>query len=158
MAYYSTVRDAMANLASACENSTVLVTDLGVKVLDGPIVSGDLITRSLKLGWSSPSEGVPAVSGRSDPEDYSQRRDRERYGIMCAIEVASGDTNALPDRRGDVMDIYDAVGDVIAQDRTLGGAVMRCWLGEFELHQMQVNRGVWSQIRFTVECDAFSPS
>lgn len=125
----------------------------GVKVFDGPFVSGSSQLETIEVGVGG-SDDPTAVDGQSSREGLSAARDHEQYGIRCVLIVLNGSGNIAVARRR-AYDLLGAVGGVLAANPRLGG-VMKAELGTHSFSQDQTEQGAEAIIAFTVDIDAFT--
>lgn len=126
----------------------------GVSVLDGPTVTADPISEAITVGFEDGTSS--AVEATSSGEGLSRARDREQYAITCAVEVLLGSSTDTPAARRRAYELLGVVGQVLAENQRLGGAVMLAEVGTHSLSQEQTPQGAVARIVFGVDCDAFT--
>jgi hypothetical protein len=151
MAWGSTVPAAVDALVALLRTASGLE---GVKVFDGPGVTGSSQTEAVMVGVGA-NEDPTAVDGRQDREGLSTARDREQYEIRCALAVVNGSGDISAARRR-AYELLGVVGGVLASDQRLGGAVLNAQLGSAAFTQDQTEQGAEAVISFTVDVDAFT--
>lgn len=150
----SSVPDAYDGLVALLSASPSLA---GVRVLDGPVVTGDAIMEALVVGFED--ESMAAVEdGQSTPEGLSRGRDHEAFTINCAVQVLLGSSTDMPTARRRAYALYSAVGAVLADNPQLGGAVNLATLGSHTLTGPQTGQGAFAQVTFGVDCLSYSRS
>jgi hypothetical protein len=151
MAWGSSVPGALDALVATLSAAPGLT---GVTVADGPVVTGSGQQEAVTVGLGDP-EDPTAVEGQNAREGLAASPDREQYGIRCAVIVrdGSGDT---PAARRRAYQLLGEIGEVLAADQRLGGAVMVAQLGSWTLAQDQDGKGAIVTLAFTVEVDAFT--
>jgi hypothetical protein len=131
----------------------------GVMVTDGPALSGNSDRDRLFIG-SDVDPTAPAAEGQNAPETLPGVVDAHRFAVMCVAESRIGDTDptSLRQRRSRTFELMTAVGKVLrpsASMRVLGvEALEAAWLGDWQLSQIQTDRGIYVGIAFRVECVA----
>jgi len=126
-----------------------------VRILDGPVVTEDAIMEAVIVGFED--ESVSAVEeGTNEPEGLSRARDFETFTINCAALVLLGSSTDMPTARRRVYELFGAVGEVLAEDPRLGGAVGMATLGSHTLTQPQTPQGALAQVAFGVDCRSYS--
>jgi hypothetical protein len=152
MAWMSTVPDALDALVAAFRGAPGLAD---VTVFDGPTVTASAQQEAITVGDDGDQEDPTAVEGQNTREGLAAAPDREQYGIRCAVIVQDGSGNISAARRR-AYQLLGEVGDVLAADQRLGGAVMMAQLGASTLAQGQDEDGATATISFNIEVDAFS--
>jgi hypothetical protein len=125
----------------------------GVQVIDGQPVE-ELAPDVVMIGFTGqPSEA--AITSTLTREVYARSPDREQYDIACLASSWRGDTDpkAVRDR---AFELVDAVTGALADDQTLGGAVLRARLSAESVIPEQTTDGAVCTVGFTVHVDAFS--
>lgn len=151
MAWVSSVPVAMTNLLATLGAASDLSS---VLVLDGPTVTSAPASEAVTVGFTT--EGNPeAVSARVRPEGAATTPNRENFTINCAIHVIRGDGN-VPLARARAYELLGVIGDAIAANNTLSRAVMNAGIGDHSLTQLQGGKGALIDLRFGVDCDAFT--
>lgn len=153
MAWGSTTPAAIAGLIGVLTNSPDLT---GVPIEDGPVVSDASVSEAILIGYSGTSDDATAVEGTLAAEGLAAMPDRELYTIRCAVLVATGDANALPDARTRAYELLSAIGGALAADPTLDGVVMVARLADVTLLQSQTPTGANVTVSFGVFCDAYT--
>jgi hypothetical protein len=159
VSYGLTAPAAMSNLVAMLNAASVLKGTASdgsdVQVKDGNENTEPGALDVISVGWQGPDEDDTAADGGLSGEDYEAVRDRETYSIRCALATLDGD-NVIPAGRARAFTLLGAVGQVIAADSTLRGAVMAAQLGTWSLRQDNTDAGTVTRIVFTVDCDAFT--
>ena len=150
MAWTSRLPAAMDALVAAFNAAPELA---GVTVRDGPSASQATVREVISVGYTgaegeSDADSQLTTEGLGDPS-------REQFSIRCAAAALRGTTD-LPAARQRAYELLSAAGAAIAQDRTLGGAVMRALVGSHSLTQGQTADGAQAVVVFEVSCDAYS--
>lgn len=152
MAWMSTIPDAVDALVAAFRAAPGLS---GVKVFDGPVVTASGQMEAVTVGDVGDQEDPTAVEGQNTREGLAATRDREQYTIRCAVLVLNGAGDASAARRR-AYQLLGEIGEVLAADQRLGGAVMIAQLGSSTLSQDQDETGATATVAFNVEVDAFT--
>jgi hypothetical protein len=155
MPYASTVPAAVAALVTVFRHSTGLGLAVPpVPVRDGPELSQASGLEAVAVGYTG-DQNEDVVTGAASPEGLAALPDRERYAVMCAVEVIdSGADIAAARARAYVL--HAACGAAIAADHSLGGTVLRASMGMGSLQQQQADSGARARIVFPVTVDAFT--
>ena len=153
MAYTSSVPAAIAGLVAAFTASGQL-GGAGVPVRDGPQLTAASGQEAVAVGYVG-NQDEDVVTGTASPEGQAVLPDRERYAIMCAIEVIDAGAD-IAAARARAYQLHAACGAAIAAGHTLGGAVLRASLGIGSLQQQQTDTGARARLIFPVNCDAFT--
>lgn len=154
MAWGSTTPVVIEALVTALRGAPELT---GVKVYDGPTLSGSSAKEALNVG-TSPSPDVDAATsaeGQESREGLAVDRTREQYTIHCGVSVLNGSSNA-PAARRRVFELLAAVGAALAADPTLGRTVLQVQIGTWTLAQQQGQTGAVATIAFGIDVDAFT--
>lgn len=162
MPWATTVDAALKGLVAVLQAAPALE---GVEVYDGPVVSESKATAAISVGFAGerlnrtgayPETEQPAVdvttavAGLAGPADQS-----EQYNVTCLLAVLDGGKN-IPAARARAYGLLNSVGDAVAADKTLGGAVAMARPGDHSLTQEQTSRGAVITIVFQVEVDAWT--
>jgi hypothetical protein len=126
----------------------------GVQVMDGPAIVSQAQPRVLAVGWTA-VPGETAVETQNAPEGLAGNPDFEQFLIRCTAAVIGGATDVKAVRDA-AYGILSSAGAVIAQDRRLGGAVMRATMGSHSLMQEQTDRGAQALLVFEIDCEAYT--
>lgn len=153
MPYYSSVPAAIAGILAAFRGSTGLGL-AGVPVRDGPELTATPGLEAVAVGYTG-DQNEDVVAGAASPEGLAVLPDRERYAVMCAIEVVDPD-GGIPAARARVYQLHAACGAAIAVDHTLGKTVLRASVGIGSLQQQQAPNGPLARVVFPVNIDAFT--
>lgn len=155
MPYTSSVPAAITALVAAFRASAQLgAADPAVPVRDGPEMSSASGLEAVAVGYTG-DQNEDVVTGTASPEGLAALPDRERYAVMCAIEVIdpSGDTAAARNR---AYALHASCGAAIATDHSLGGKVLRASMGMGSLQQQQADTGARARLVFPVSIDSFT--
>ena len=153
MAYTSSVPAAITGLVAAFTASASL-GGAGVPVRDGPRLDQASGQEAVAVGYTG-DMAEDVVTGTASPEGAAVLPDRERYAVMCAIEVIDAGTD-ITAARARAYQLHAACGAAVAADKTLGGAVLRASLGMGSLQQQQTDAGARARLVFPVNCDAYT--
>jgi hypothetical protein len=153
MTYYSTVPAVIAALAAAFRASTALGL-AGVPVRNGPELTAAPGVEAVAVGYTG-NQDENVVTGTATPEGMAVLPDRERYTVMCAVEVVDPDGNPAP-AQARAYALHAACGQAIAADHTLGKAVLRASTGFGALQQKQTAGGALARVVFPVNVDAYT--
>jgi|SRR5690554_237052 len=130
------------------------VPDLAGKVLDGPTPLDAPELELLSVGHDGNEDGTTA-EGSFLPEGLGGRPDREQFTVTCTIAVldGSGDIKAARTR---TFELYGIAREALAADHTLGGTVLRAYVGDYTLRQLQDQTGAKARLEFRVAVDAYT--
>lgn len=128
-------------------------TPSGVQALDGPATQ-DLQEDVVIIGWSG-VQGEPILFNTLTQAQLAAEPDRESYDVLSAISCWRGitDFKTVRDRA------YELLGELragLADDPSLGGAVMEARISAADLTQDQTEAGALAELRFTVHVDAYT--
>jgi hypothetical protein len=151
--YSSSVPAAITALVAAFTASASL-GGAGVDVRDGPQLRAAGVTEGVAAGYAGPQTPV-VVTGTASPEGMGTGADRERYAVLCTIEVING-SGDIAAARTRAYQLHAACGAAIGADRTLGHAVLQASPGIGNLQQQQTAGGALARIVFPVNCDAYT--
>lgn len=151
MTWASTVPAALDGLVAIWTDATDLQ---GVKIIDGPTVSGGL-KEALIAGWEG-DDGTEAVAGQLASGGLALAPSREQYTINCAAMALRGGTRQMQSARARAYELFAAAAEALAADKTLRGAVMTARLGSMTLTQTQDSRGCVATVVFGVDVDAMT--
>ena len=140
----------------ACQDALVAAVRAalpGMQVIDGQPVE-ELQPDVVCIGFTG-QPGEAAVTSTLTREVYARSPDREQYDISCLASSWRGDVDpkVVRDR---AFELLDAVAGALADDQTLGGAVLRARLSAGSVIPEQTTDGATCTIGFTVHVDAFS--
>ncbi|MET9123013.1 hypothetical protein [Streptomyces sp. NPDC004528] len=124
-----------------------------VTVRDGASVSQAKVMDLLSVGYTGTEEND--VDAQAATEGLGGSPDREQFTIRCAAACLRGSTD-LPTVRRRVYEIFGRAAAAIAEDRTLGGTVMRAMVDSHSLTQDQGEKGSQAVVIFSVMCDSFT--
>jgi hypothetical protein len=151
--YSSSVPAAIAAITAAFRTSVALGL-AGVPVRDGPELTAAPGLEAVAVGYTgSTDENV--VTGTATAEGLAVLPDRERYAIMCAVEVVDGEHD-IAAARTRAYQLHAACGAAIAADPKLGGTVLRATPGIGSLRQQQTADGALARVVFPVNVDAYT--
>lgn len=153
MAYASSVPAAIAAITAAFRTSTSLGL-AGVPVRDGPELTAAPGLEAVAVGYTG-NQDEDVVTGAASPEGLAVLPDRERYAVMCAIEVIDPDGDVAA-ARARAYQLHAACGQALAAGPKLGGAVLRASLGIGSLQQQQTPNGALARVVFPVNVDAYT--
>ncbi|SRR6266704_3848661 len=153
MTYYSSVPAAIAAITAAFRTSTALGL-AGVPVRDGPEVTAAPGLEAVAVGYTGNAD-ENVVTGTAAAEGLAVLPDRERYAVMCAIEVLDGEHDVAAARTR-AYELHAACGAAIAADHTLGKTVLRASPGFGSLRQQQTGDGALARVVFPVNVDAYT--
>lgn len=147
----SIVPDVVAALVAACKAAGALS---GVTVLNGVEVASGSEAEKLFIARGA-AAGAPGVEAEDVAVELPQWVDAERFAVVCAADVWSGDVDPVA-RRARAYAIRNAVRGLLfpaAGDVTLGVPRL-AWarVGRSALFESQVNEGVRALVEFRVEC------
>lgn len=122
-----------------------------VKILDGPWIDRPSEQDVIAVGWLG-EDGEATVEFNSDIAGLDSTR--ETFDLLGRVSSWRGGTLMKPVR--DAADaLIETVRDVLAADRTLGGAVTRARLVTLSLREYQTTQGAVADFDFAVHVDAF---
>lgn len=148
----SAVPDALENLASILRGAPGLS---GIPVLFGP-ERGPSYPESVAVGFSGDPDDVTAVENEQAPEGMRVGTARERFSIRCSVIVSRGPTGDVPGAVRRAYEIFAGIGAALADNKTLGGAVMTAAIAGSTLGMAQADRGLATVLLFSVDCDAYT--
>lgn len=152
MSYASTVPGALAGLVSLLRAAPALQ---GVEITDGPPVGDSAATEAISVGWS-PSEDVDAAEVNATAMGLAGfPASAEQVIIHCSLGVLNG-AGDLAAARARAYVLHAAVGQAIAGDATLRGAVASAELGDHSLRQSDTTGGMLARINFPVRATGFT--
>ena len=114
MTYRSSVPAVIAGLVAAFKTSTALGL-AGVPVRNGPELTAAPGLEAVAVGYTG-NQDEDVVTGTATPEGMAVLPDRERYSVMCAVEVVDPDGNPAP-AQARAYALHAACGAAIAVDR-----------------------------------------
>ena len=153
MAYYSSVPGAVTALVAAFKGWQSLGV-AGVPVRYGPELTQVSGSEAVAVGYTG-NQDEDVVTGTASPEGLAVLPDRERYAVMCAIEVIDP-AAVMPTAVARAYALHAACGAAIAADHTLGRVVLRASLGIGSLQMQQPGNGALARVVFPVNIDAFT--
>lgn len=153
MTYASSVPAVIAALVSAFRASTALGL-AGVPVRNGPELTAAPGLEAVAVGYTG-NQDEDVVTGTATAEGLAVLPDRERYAVMCAIEVIDPDGAPAP-AQARAYQLHAACGAAIAADHTLGQTVLRATPGFGALQQKQTGDGALARVVFPVTVDAYT--
>jgi len=153
MAHASSVPAAIAALVTAFRTSTGLGR-AGVPVRDGPEVTAAPGLEAVAVGYTGNTD-ENVVTGTATPEGLAVLPDRERYAVLCDIEVVDPGRD-IAAARTRAYQLHAACGAAIAVDHTLGKVVLRASPGIGSLRQQQTGDGALARVVFPVTIDAYT--
>lgn len=124
----------------------------GVEVRDGPELASTSRPEALNVGYTG-LEGEMDIEGGFVREGLAD--ERESLTVRCAATVIRGDTRPGP-ARARAYAVMGAAGVALAQDRTLGGMVLRAGIGSHSLICEQTSNGVEATVIFAIDCDTYA--
>lgn len=153
MPYYSSVPRVLPALVAAFKGWPSLGV-AGVPVRYGPELTQASGSEAVAVGFTGDAN-EDVVTGTASPEGMAVLPDRERYAVMCAIEVIDpgSDIPAAVDR---AYALHAACGAAIAADHSLGKVVLRASVGIGSLQMQQTASGALARVVFPVNVDAFT--
>lgn len=155
MTYSSSAPAAVTAILAAFNASPALgAAAVPVPVRDGPQLTGAGGLEAVAVGYAD-DQNQNAVTGTGTPEGLGALPDRERYAVTCAAEVVDP-SGSIAAARTRAYQLHAACGAAIAADHTLGGVVMRAWLGAGSLQQLQAVNGARARVVFGVSVDAYT--
>lgn len=144
---------AMAALLAILKDTAALS---GVTVLDGQQVTEDPFDEAVVVGFIGP-EDPTAVEGQLAIEGMSVSPNRDLFTIRCVAIVSSGEAD-ITAVRARVFELFGAVGQVLVNNHTLGGAVGTARISDYRLSLPQTKAGAGAVVLFGVTCDAYTRS
>jgi hypothetical protein len=153
MPYSSSVPAVIAALAAAFRTSTGLGL-AGVPVRNGPELTAEPSLEAVAVGYTG-NQDEDVVTGTATPEGLAVLPDRERYTVMCCVEVLDPDRDPAP-AMPRAYQLHAACGAAIAADHTLGKTVLRAAAGFGSLRQKQTADGALARVVFPVTVDAYT--
>jgi hypothetical protein len=151
--YASSVPAAIAAITAAFRGSADLGL-AGVPVRVGPEITAAPGLEAVAVGYTG-NQDENVVTGTASPEGLAVLPDRERYSVMCAVEVIDPDGIPAP-AQVRAYQLHAACGAAIAADPKLGGAVLRATPGFGTLQQKQTANGALARVVFPVTVDAYT--
>ncbi len=151
--YASSVPAAIAAIAAAFRASTALGL-AGVPVRVGPELTAAPGLEAVAVGYTG-SQDENVVTGTATAEGLAVLPGRERYAVLCAVEVVDPDGAPAP-AQVRAYALHAACGAAIAADHTLGKTVLRATPGFGSLRQQQTAGGALARVVFPVSVDAFT--
>ena len=145
MSYASSIPTALPNLVAMLQAAPGLA---GVEVTDGPPTEDPQVLEAVCVGWS-PSEDIDAVEAADERGDLASARQFENYTVHCSVNVLNGDRD-LPAARVRAYQLFGFVGQVLADDQTLRGAVMQAGIRDHNLRQEDTNAGMLARVNFGI--------
>ena len=136
--YSSSVPAAIAGLVAAFRTSLLLGV-AGVPVRYGPELTQASGSEAVAVAYTG-NQDEDVVTGTASPEGLAVLPDRERYAVMCAIEVIDPGSD-IPAAVTRAYALHAACGAAIAVDHTLGKAVLRASAGIGSLQLQQPSNG-----------------
>lgn len=93
----------------------------GVKVVDGPLVTGDPLHRAVFVGYDGDpdNDGGEAVTFSQEWASIGQKAKNETFTVQCAVAAWKGSTKVRPVRVL-AYDLLAAVEDTLRADPSLG--------------------------------------
>lgn len=156
MTYSSTVPQAISALVAAFKGSPMLGNaDPPVPVRDGPEIGSAQSDVAVSVGYTG-DENESVVEGSASPAGLGGIPGNETYAVMCAAEAIVPASDGVAAARARVYALHAACGQVLAADKTLGGAVMSASMGISSLVQQQTSSGALVRVVFPVNISAFS--
>lgn len=101
----------------------------------------------------------PGITVAPTAADAGRDRDLEAFDVTNTLSFQNGDKDATAaGLRTEIFAVFDALRAAVKADRTLGGAVARAVIGDWDLDQGidATANGHAAAIRFTVQIDAFA--
>jgi hypothetical protein len=150
-----TVPAALAGLVTMFRDAPGLE---GAVIFDGPVVSESKAPAAIAVGFTGermsrtgayPEPGTPAVDYDAAVDGLVTAPQAETYTIRNLLAVLNGSGNAAAARER-AYELLAECGQVIAGDKTLGGAVAMAHMGTHTLDQEQGPRGAVATIVFEV--------
>jgi len=130
------------------------VPELADIVQDGPLPLDSPDLEVLSVGYDGNEDGTTA-EGSFLPEGLGGRPDREQFTVTCLIVVVDGASNATA-ARARAYELFSIAAEALAVDRTLGGLVLRAYVGDYTLRQLQDQTGAKARLEFRVAVDAYT--
>lgn len=126
----------------------------GVRVVDGPQVTGDASQEWLFVGFDGgdPTEHNEAALIEQDMMTFARGK-KESAEIKCASVVVSGNPDIVVLRQR-ALAIFSAAESVIRADMTLGSLVMHAFVANFNYIPSQTDKGAKVRVVFTVKYQA----
>ena len=153
MPYYSSVPAVLPALVAAFKGWPSLGV-AGVPVRYGPELTQASGAEAVAVGYTGDAN-EDVVTGTASPEGMAVLPDRERYAVLCAIEVIDQGA-VMPAAVDRAYALHAACGQAIAADHTLGRVVLRASLGIGSLQMQQTSAGALARVVFPVNIDAFT--
>jgi len=151
--YYSSVPAVLPALVAAFKGWPSLGV-AGVPVRYGPELTQASGLEAVAVGYTG-DQNEDVVTGTASPEGMAVLPDRERYAVMCAIEVIDPGSD-VPAAVTRAYALHAGCGAAIATDHTLGKAVLRASVGMGSLQLQQTETGARARVVFPCNIDAFT--
>jgi hypothetical protein len=161
MAWASTVPAALSALVAALKDAPALS---GTKIHDGPVVTESSALEAIAVGFTGermsrtgayPEPMQPVIEGQAVITGAVVSPQEETYTIQSMIAVLNG-SNDLAAARTRAYALLGDCGQILAADKTLGGAVGMTSIGSHALTQDQTPRGAIATLVFGVDVRAFT--
>jgi hypothetical protein len=152
MTYASSVPAVLPALVAAFKGWPSLGV-AGVPVRYGPELTQASGSEAVAVGYTG-DQNENVVSGTASPEGMAVLPERERYAVMCAVEVTDPAAD-IPAAVARAYALHAACGAAIAADHTLGRAVLMASVGIGSLRMQQAN-GALARVVFPVNVDAYT--
>jgi len=153
VSWASTYPAAQAALLALCQAGI----DLDGEVRDGPQVTNSAALEVIVIGYVTTADDT-AADGSFGTGDMGQASVEETFTIHNALGVLSGsaDPEAIAAGRARVFELHADVGALLAANRGLGGVVMQAEMGPWTLREDTESGGYRAELRFSVDCRAFT--
>jgi hypothetical protein len=152
MTYASSVPAVLPALVAAFKGWPSLGVS-GVPVRYGPELTQASGAEAVAVGYTG-DQNADVVTGTASPEGMAVLPERERYAVMCAVEVVDPAAD-IPAAVARAYALHAACGAAIAADHTLGRAVLMASVGIGSLRMQQAN-GALARVVFPVNVDAYT--
>jgi hypothetical protein len=152
MTYASSVPAVLPALVAAFKGWPSLGV-AGVPVRYGPELTQASGSEAVAVGYTG-NQDENVVSGTASPEGMAVLPERERYAVMCAVEVIDPASD-IPAAVARAYALHAACGAAIAAGHTLGGVVLGASVGIGSLRMQQAN-GALARVVFPVNVDAYT--
>jgi hypothetical protein len=161
MAWASTVPAALSALVAALKDAPALA---GVEIYDGPVVTESTALEAIAVGFTGermsrtgayPEPMQPVIQGQAAVTGIVVSPQEETYTIESMIAVLNGSGDIVAARTRAYALLGDC-GQILAADKTLGGAVGMATIGSHALTQDPTPRGAIATLVFGIDVRAFT--
>ncbi len=98
--------------------------------------------------------GEPVVENNRELRQLASKPSSEEYGVICLASSWRRHDTDTKKVRAIAYGIIDSVNELLVNDHTLGGLVMRAMINSEQYAQEQTSMGVVATVRFTIYINA----